>query len=249
MAHSDADINLCFVDRRWFESWPHRWAAATNSETIAANWNRFEGLMDPEVQACYLKGQTQCPDFVAVHHWMAIERLYYGVKKMVNKLKRQCGMSSVKLLTWETFLILKQLPSRKSKIWRLPKEATKTSTRPLFALKSAIKTVLQRDWNKILNQNSAHLVDLCVSVCHNNRNPRRALCLLRLPNAPPRPKQQKTVEETTGYHWRKKPKKEKSMEQTAAKLQGDPSSMELSGTQEPNRTAKSVVVVCLVLTS
>lgn len=81
MAHSDADINYALLTGGDLSPDPIVELRQRIRETIAANWNRFEGLMDPECQACYLKGQTQCPDFVAVHHWMAIERLYYGVKR------------------------------------------------------------------------------------------------------------------------------------------------------------------------
>lgn len=117
------------------------------------------------------------------------------------------------------------------------KEATKTSTRPLFALKSAIKTVLQRDWNKILNQNGAHLVDLCVECMSQATGTQEELPLSPAPTkrTPKTKEAAKTVEETTtATTEEEKPKEEEVVEQTATETTETPSSVETVETAEPS---------------
>ena len=45
-------------------------------DTIAENWQKFDGVMDRKCQECYLAGQKSCPDLQAIQHWMAIRKLY-----------------------------------------------------------------------------------------------------------------------------------------------------------------------------
>jgi len=80
MAHSREELTSAIMDDIHLRPNPITELRRRINVTIAANWDRFEGLMDRRCQECFLAGQNLCSDLKAIQHWMDVKDLYHSLE-------------------------------------------------------------------------------------------------------------------------------------------------------------------------